>query len=167
MLHLLLPNLSARSSHRQRRSAFLPLLLVGTALGMGSPTPASAQETPAPAPSAAPAPLPQGPATAWRFLSGSGVDGILSPATQESEQIGIHIGAFVLNIAGRGTFQGIYNLRGDARSLVGVFWLGEDEERGVIEGIIDIGAAPDGALGEREGRITFMSGREHIHFDAY
>lgn len=112
---------------------------------------------------AIPASLPNevksGPAASWRFLSGQGVDGALRLSPEAIERVGAPIGHFVLNVADRGFYQGVYNIREDGASIVGVFWPDGAAVEDPIAGLIDIGAAPTGEeLGPTEARLTFLNG---------
>ena len=100
-----------------------------------------------------------GPAQDWRYLFGPGMEGALRLSKEASERSGRGVGHFVMSVWDRGYFQGVYNLREDGRSAVGVFWADGAPLNGPIAGVIDIGAAPVGpAMRPTEARITFISG---------
>lgn len=100
-----------------------------------------------------------GPALRWRFFRGPDVEGALRIAEAHSEKVGGKIGYLVMNIRDRGVFEGVYNVRPDGQSLVGVFWAEEsDPADPAVAGFIDLGEAPDLELGPSEGRVYFLTG---------
>ena len=119
----ILPDTGRRAGRRALQAL---LLLVSAALMGASFSPALAQDPEPDKAEALPAALSSevkaGPAASWRFLSGQGVDGALRLSPEAIERVGAPIGHFVLNVADRGFYQGVYNIREDGASIVGVFW---------------------------------------------
>lgn len=88
------------------------------------------------------------PPSSWRFLDGPGATGVLRLA----DEIGPDArGFFVLRVDGRGVFEGVYNLKDDARSAVGMFWPEGRLNNDAVSGFLDLDA--DGAA-----VITFTDG---------
>lgn len=109
------------------------------------------------------APVAPGPALEWRFVSGPGVEGAMRLSDEASERTGGAIGHFVLNVVGRGFYEGVYNVREDGASLVGVFWGEGRPLDGPIDGFLDIGASIYGPmtsppLRANEAVVTFVTG---------
>lgn len=88
---------------------------------------------------------------AWRFLDGPGAIGVMRVAPNATTQEGLSaIGLFMLRVADRGLFEGVYNLRDDGRSVVGMFWPEGKLNDGPVAGFLDIDA--DG-----QGTASFIS----------
>lgn len=143
------------------RALMLTLLLTVSAIPLGA-APALAQKADAGLGGRA-APVAPGPALEWRFVSGPGLEGAMRLSDEASERTGGAIGHFILNVAGRGFFEGVYNVREDGASLIGVFWGEGRPLDGPIDGFLEIGvsafspAAPR-PLSANEAVVTFLSG---------
>lgn len=142
-----------------RRQLAAAALAAGVVLGGGAVAQDTQPEDLEAIPATLPAEVKAGPAAGWRFLSGPGVDGALRLSPEAIERVGAPIGHFVLNVTDRGFYQGVYNIREDGASIVGVFWPDGAAVEDPIAGVLDIGAAPTGdALGPSEARLTFLNG---------
>lgn len=117
------------------RSISTLALALSLALAGAAPTLAVADDDPAPIRS-------------WRFIDGDGVAGVMRLADDPGPNAR---GFFVIEIEGRGVFEGVYNLKEDARSAVGMFWPEGLLNTGSVSGFLDIG--PDGV-----GGASFMDG---------
>ena len=86
--------------------------------------------------------------TTWRFIDGEGVAGVLRLSDKPGPGAR---GFFVFRAAEHGVYEGVYNIKEDGSSAVGMFWPEGSLNSGAVSGFLDVEA--DGAA-----RVSFTDG---------
>ncbi|MCI4665850.1 MAG: hypothetical protein MRY74_14130 [Neomegalonema sp.] len=87
--------------------------------------------------------------SSWRLIDGKGVVGVMgvgpflnlgaiAPLTPEGLLKAPRVGYFVIQVEGRGVFEGVFNLKKGGSQAIGVFWPEGRKQGDVITGFLDL-----------------------------